>query len=170
MEETMKSKSRKAVVVGAWVTAAALGGTALTGVALAAGSGPGSSPTGASASTASAASTTGTAGGAAGARAARLRALGKNVLHGEFTVQTKNGVKVLDTEIGVITEVTPTSVAVKASDGYAQTWTLDSSTHVRANGHKGSIADLKVGETVRLLGPTSGGTATAQLALVRPTP
>ena len=102
-------------------------------------------------------------------RAARLRVLGQHVLHGEFTVQTKQGVKLVDTEIGVIMALTPTSVAVRASDGYTQTWVLDASTHVRANRQKGTLSDLKVGETVRLLGPSSGGSATAQLALVRPT-
>ncbi len=155
----MKSNSRKAVVVGAWVTTGVLGAAALTGVAMAADSSP--APTGASTTTASTAAH-------AGAGAAKLRGLGKRVLHGEFTVQTKDGVKTYDTEIGVITAVSPTSVAVKASDGFTETWTLDSTTHVRADKAKGTVADLKVGETVRLLGPTSGGTATAQLALVRP--
>lgn len=160
----MKSKSRKVVVVGAWVATAVLGAGALTGVAMAAGSAPGaSSGPSAGAAVANAPATGGTA------RAARLRVLGQRVLHGEFTVQTKNGVKLVDTEIGVITAVTPTSVAVRASDGYTQTWALDASTHVRANRQKGTLADLKVGETVRLLGPASGGSATAQLALVRPT-
>jgi hypothetical protein len=163
----MKTGSRKAVVVGAWVTTGVLGAAALTGVAMAADSSP--SP---SATSSTAASTAG-AGASSGAPAkhlggARLRALGKRVLHGEFTVQTKDGVKVYDTEIGVITSVGPTSVAVKASDGFTQTWTLDASTHVRANQAKGTVADLKSGETVRLLGPVSGGTATAQLAVVRP--
>jgi hypothetical protein len=157
----MKSQTRKAVVVGAWVTTGVLGAAALTGVAMAADSTP-SPTTGTSTSTAA----TTHAGG--GAKADRLRGLGKRVLHGEFTLATKDGAKVYDTEIGVITSVSPTSVAVKASDGYTQTWTLDSSTRVRADKAKGSVSDLKVGDTVRLLGPSSGGTATAQLALIRP--
>jgi hypothetical protein len=163
MEDSMKSTSRKAVVVGAWVTTGVLAAAALTGVAMAADPSPSPSATG----TTTATSTTGTH-AATGARAEKLRGLGKRVLHGEFTVQTKAGVKVYDTEIGVITSASPTSVAVKASDGFTQTWTLDATTRVRANKTKGTVSDLKVGETVRLLGPTSGGTATAQLALVRP--
>jgi hypothetical protein len=158
----MKSQTRKAVVVGAWVTTGVLGAAALTGVAMAADSTPSPST---SASTSTAATTHA---GGAGAKADRLRGLGKRVLHGEFTLATKDGAKVYDTEIGVITSVSPTSVAVKASDGYTQTWTLDSSTRVRADKAKGSLSDLKVGETVRLLGPSSSGTATAQLALIRP--
>ncbi len=161
----MNSRSRKAAVVGAWVTTGVLGAAALTGVAMAADSSS-PSPTSAAASTSS---NTGSTGGPGTARTSRLKgALGKRVLHGEFTVQTKNGVKVYDTEIGVVTAVSPTSVSVKASDGYTQTWTLASTTHVRANKGKGTLADLTVGETVRLLGPTAGGTATAQIALVRP--
>ena len=157
----MKSQTRKAVVVGAWVTTGVLGAAALTGVAMAADGTP-------SPSTGTSASTTATTHTGTGAKADRLRGLGKRVLHGEFTLSTKDGPKVYDTEIGVITSVSPTSVAVKASDGYTQTWTLDSTTRVRADKAKGSVADLKVGATVRLLGPASGGTATAQLALIRP--
>jgi len=158
----MTITSRRALVVGAWVTTAVLGGAALTGVAMAASASPNPSATGASPGASSA------AGGHVG-HDGGLRALGNRVLHGEFTVKTKNGVKVYDTEIGVITAVTPTSVEVKATDGFTQTWTLDSSTHVRVDGTKSTIADLKTGQTVRLLGPSSGGTATAQVAVVRPT-
>jgi len=157
--------SRKGAVIGASIAAAVLGGGALTGVAMAASSTP--TPT---TSTTAGASTTGNgpAAAAAATRLGKVGALARHVLHGEFTVQTKNGVRVVDTEVGVITAVTPTSVSVKASDGYTQTWTLGATTHVRANRQKGTVSDLTVGETVRLLGPTSGATATAVLAVVNP--
>ena len=157
---------RTALVAGAWVTTAALGVAALTGVAMAAN--PGASASG----TAASASSPGGAAAAAGARSTHgslLRAFGKRVLHGEFSVQTKEGVTLYDTEIGVITSVSPTSVEVKATDGFTQTWTLNSMTRVRADRHKATVADLKVGQNVRLLGPTSGGSATARIAVVRPT-
>lgn len=154
--------SRKGAVIGACIGTAVLGGGALTGVAMAASSTP--TPT---TSTSAGTSTTAKA-GAAAARLGKVGPLAKHVLHGQFTVQTKKGVRVVDTEVGVITAVTPTSVSVKASDGYTQTWTLGATTHVRANRQKGSVSDLTVGETVRLLGPTSGGTASAVLAVVTP--
>ena len=170
----MKTKKRTAAVVAAWTTVGVLGVATLTGVAEAASSG--SSPAAGSSSTASTASSSSTA--AAGAGVADhihlhllprwLRKLGQHVLHGELTVQTRAGVKVFDTELGVITAVTPTSLAVRSSDGFAQTWTLGSNVRVRADKAKGSTTDLTVGATVRLIGPTSGGTATVLLAIVQP--
>ena len=153
----MKLISRKAAVIGAWVGATVLGAGALTGVAMAA----------TSTTQTPAAGTTASAGAAAAARTGRLgAALARHVLHGEFTVQTKKGVRVLDTELGMITSVTATSVTAKASDGYTQTWALGSTTRVRADGSKGSVSDLKVGQTVRLLGPAVDGSATVALAVV----
>jgi hypothetical protein len=163
----MKTKKRTAAVVAAWTTVGVLGVATLTGVAEAASSG--SSPAAGSSSTASTASSSSTAAAGAGlAGAGRLRKLGQHVLHGELTVQTRAGVKVFDTELGVITAVTPTSLAVRSSDGFAQTWTLGSNVRVRADKAKGSTTDLTVGATVRLIGPTSGGTATVLLAIVQP--
>jgi hypothetical protein len=161
----MKHMSRKATLVAAWTTVGVVGASALTGVAMAADSG--------SASPASPASSTSSAPAKQHPRAAELKSLGKRVLHGEFTLQTKDGAKTFDTEIGVVTGVSstsasPTSVTVKASDGFTQTWTLDATTRVRADKKKGTLADLKTGETLRLVGPVTAGTATALLALVRP--
>ena len=154
----MKIISRKAAIIGGCVGATVLGAGALTGVAMAAGS---------TAASPSAATTT--AGTVGGARHGGLGgALGRHVLHGEFTVQTKKGTRVVDTELGVITSLTPTSVAVKAADGYTQTWTLGSTTRVRDAGSKGTVSDLKVGQTVRLLGPAVAGAATAALAVIAP--
>ena len=153
----MKLISRRAAVISAWVGATVLGAGALTGVAMAA----------TSTTPSPAAATTATAGNAAATRPGRLgAALARHVLHGEFTVQTKKGTRVLDTELGTITSLTATSVTAKASDGYTQTWTLGSTTRVRAGGSKGSVSDLKVGQTVRLLGPAVDGTATVALAVV----
>jgi hypothetical protein len=165
----MKHLSRKATLVAAWTTVGVLGASALTGVAMAADSNP--SPTGSPSTASSSTASSSTASSSTAKqhpRAAELKSLGKRVLHGEFTLQTKAGAKTFDTEIGVITAVSPTSVTVKSSDGFTQTWTLDATTRVRADQKKGTVADLKTGETLRLVGPTTAGTATALLALVRP--
>jgi hypothetical protein len=161
----MKHLSRKATLVAAWTTVGVLGASALTGVAMAADSSPTPSQTPSRSAPAAAAKQQ--------PRAAELKRLGKRVLHGEFTVQTKSGPKVFDTEIGVATAVSPTagsptSVSVKSSDGFTQTWALDSNTRVRADQKKGTLADLKTGQTLRLVGPASGDGATALLVLVRP--
>lgn len=160
----MRTSRRTAAIVAAWVTVGVAGAAALTGVAMAADPAPSSTST-----TSSGAAAPGTA-GADGARpkAGELRKLGKRVLHGEFTVQGKDGVKTVDTQLGVITAVSSTSLDVKSSDGYTQTWTLSADSRVRADKKPGTSADLTVGETVRLLGPKSGGAATVRIAVVVP--
>jgi hypothetical protein len=171
----MKIKRRTAAVVAAWTTVGVVGAAALTGVAMAADSSSSPSATSSSATTSSASANGATSGSATtAARANRLggarqlRGLGSRVLHGEFALKTKDGVKTFDTQIGVVTSVTGTSLAVKSSDGYTQTWTLGADTKVRSDKKAGTLADLKVGATVRLLGPAGGSGATALLAVVRP--
>lgn len=161
----MRTKKRTAALVAAWTTVGVVGAAALTGVAMAADSG--SSPTPSTSTSAS--STAGTAAGLAGHPGlARLRKLGGNVLHGEFVVRAKQGDQTVDTQLGAVTAVSPTSITVKSSDGYTQTWTLSSATRVRAGQQKGTVSDLSVGETVRLLGKKASGDATAALVVVRP--
>lgn len=162
----MRTKRRTAAVVAAWTVAGVLGAATLAGVARAADSGSSNAPS----STSSTSSTSAAAAGALAGRPglAQLRKLGSRVLHGEFVVKTKDGNRTVDTQLGAITSVSATSMTVKSSDGYAQTWTLGSATRVRAGKGKGTIADLKVGDTVRLLGPRSGSDATAALVVVRP--
>ena len=162
----MRTSRRTAAIVAAWATVGVVGAAALTGVALAADSSPAPSTT----STSSTAAGTAGSAGADGARAkaGELRRLGKRVLHGEFTVQDKDGVKTVDTQLGVITAVSSSSLDVKSSDGYTQTWTLTVDSRVRAQKKAGTSADLKVGQTVRLLGPKSDGAATVRLAVVVP--
>ncbi|HEY5033213.1 MAG TPA: hypothetical protein VIJ54_12095 [Actinomycetes bacterium] len=159
----MRTKRRTAAVVAAWTAAGVLGAATLAGVARAADSGSSSTPS-------STSSATNAASGALAGRPglAQLRQLGSRVLHGEFVVKTKDGDRTVDTQLGAISSVSATSMTVKSSDGYTQTWTLASTTRVRANKGKGTTADLKVGETVRLLGPRSGSDATAALVVVPP--
>lgn len=158
----MRTSRRTAAIVAAWATVGVVGAAALTGVAMAADSSPAPSSISTSA--------TAGAGSAAGARAkaGALRKFGKRVLHGELTVQGKDGVKTVDTQLGVITAVSSSSLDVKSSDGYTQTWTLTAETKVRADKKAGTSADLTVGETVRLLGPKSGTAANVRLAVVVP--
>ena len=165
----MRTSRRTAAIVAAWATVGVVGAAALTGVAMAADPSPAPSPT---STTSSGAAAPGTArADGARARAGELRKLGKRVLHGEFTVQGKDGVKTVDTQLGVITAVSATSVDVKSSDGYTQTWTLTSTSKVRGGKKAGGAADLTVGATVRLLGPktsTAAAEATVALAVLRP--
>ena len=165
MEKT-RSTRRTATLVAAWTTVGVVGVAALTGVAMAADSTPAPAPASTSAAATAAAGKDGGLAGRPGL--AKLRQLGKRVLHGELVIKTKDGDKTVDTQLGIISAVTATSVEVKSSDGYSQTWTLGTTTKVRAGKKAGSTADLKVGATVRLLGQKDGGSATVALAVLRP--
>jgi hypothetical protein len=170
MKQT-RSTRRTAALVAAWTTAGVVGAAALTGVAMAADNGSTPSQPSTASTAAAAQGQGGLAGRLGQGGGAKLRQLGKRVLHGEFVVQTKDGDKTVDTQLGVITAVSATSVDVKSSDGYTQTWTLTTTSKVRGAKKAGSAADLTVGATVRLLGPrpsTAGADATVALAVLRP--
>jgi len=72
-------------------------------------------------------------------------------VHGEFTVHTKTGDKILDTQRGVVTAVNAGSVTVKSTDGFTATYTLTPTTKV----HKG-----KQTATTTRIATNTGTTAT----------
>jgi hypothetical protein len=165
VEDLRKIKTRRTLVGAAWACVGVLGMSALTGVAVAA------ENSRAASSTTAAAASAGTASGAAGRGG--LRALGSRVLHGELTVKAKNGVRTVDTQLGTVTSVSPTSLTVRSQDGFSLTWVLGSGTVVRAGGARSSASALAVGQSVRVLGPaasSAGGSPTARLVRVRPAP
>ncbi len=53
------------------------------------------------------------------------RALARNVEHGEMVVQTKDGDKTIDVQRGTVTAISSTTVTVKSTDGFTETWTFD---------------------------------------------
>ena len=74
----------------------------------------------------------------------------KAVEHGELTVHTKTGDKVVDVQRGVITAVDATSVTVKSTDGYSATYTLDPATKVHKDKKAATAGDVAVNDRVRL--------------------
>jgi hypothetical protein len=73
-----------------------------------------------------------------------LRGLG-GVQHGEFTVTGTDGKPVvLTVQRGAVTAASATSVGVRSSDGFAQTYTVNSATRVAG----GSAAQLAAGDEV----------------------
>jgi hypothetical protein len=99
------------------------------------------------------------------ARAARVF-LRKHVLHGEATVETKDGVKTVDVQRGTITAFDGKTLTVKSKDGFTLTWTVDGQTHVVQ--HKTAVqpSALKVGGEVGVAGTKDGGTTTAKLVVI----
>jgi hypothetical protein len=96
------------------------------------------------------------------------RHLRKNTLHGEITVQGKDGVRTVVVQRGAVTAVDGRSVSVKSADGYAVTWTLGDKVRVRQDKKKADAAAVKVGAQVGLAGAKEGETTTARLVLIQP--
>ncbi len=110
--------------------------------------------------------------GAARCRMIRRRVFAYFLLRGvdgQFTIQTRQGIKTLAYERGVIQSVTAgKSITVKASDGTTWTWDLVSTTVVRDRQGKVSQSSLTSGTPVWVGGPVTGGTKDARLIIVRP--
>ena len=84
-------------------------------------------------------------------------------IHGEFTVKNKAGdFVVLDTQRGTVTANQGSQLTVQSADGFTTTYTVDSTTKIRKDGAKATLADLKVGDTVGVVGVKRGDRVTAR--------
>jgi hypothetical protein len=103
-------------------------------------------------------------------RAARRRAAAKylrhNTLHGQVTVKTKDGTKTVAVQRGTVTAVSATSLTVKSTDGFTQTWALNDDTKVRADQKQSDRSAVKTGEELGVAGAMSGNTSTARLVVI----
>ena len=151
----MNSKRHRAAMVAAWTTVAVIG-VGSVGVAMAADRG---SPSPAL----TASSTAGPADPAGGAAHKKVHSLQARSLHGEFVIQTKDGLRTVILQRGSVTAVASTSVTVKSSDGFTVTWTINDQTKVRDNRAPATAADLKPGVVVRIVGPRAGDSTIARL-------
>ena len=87
-------------------------------------------------------------------------------MHGEWVVKGKDGKPVtLETIRGTVTAVGPSSLTVKAEDGFTETFATNSDTKVR--GGADSLGDVKSGAAAAVVGVKSGDTTTARAVLVR---
>ena len=90
-------------------------------------------------------------------------------VEGQFTIQTRQGLKSLAYERGVIQSVDAgKSFVVKASDGTTWTWEIVSTTVVRDRQGKVSQSNLTTGTPVWVGGPVVSGAKDARLAVLRP--
>ena len=97
----------------------------------------------------------------------RLRVeLRKNVLHGETVVQTKDGVQTIEVQRGAVTAVTATTVTVKSTDGFTETWTFGQKFTVVHDKAKVATTDIKQGVQIGIAGTKSGAGSTARLAVL----
>jgi hypothetical protein len=100
--------------------------------------------------------------GAFGRGAGWRPALGRRVLHGEVTVQTKEGVKTLVLAYGQVTALSKDAITVKSSDGVETSFKLDGDTRFGFRNEPAPSAELKVGEDAFVTGEKPGDTATAR--------
>jgi hypothetical protein len=92
--------------------------------------------------------------------------LRKNVLHGETVVQTKNGVQTIEVQRGAVTAVTATTVTVKSTDGFTETWTFGPKFTVVHDKAKVATTDIKPGAQIGIAGIKSDAGSTARLAVL----
>ena len=95
-------------------------------------------------------------------RAGWRHALGRRVLHGEVTLQTKEGTRTVVMAYGSVTALSKEAITVKSSDGVETSFKLDGDTRFGFRNEPAPSAELEVGEDAFVTGQKSGGTATAR--------
>jgi hypothetical protein len=89
----------------------------------------------------------------------RPRAL-RNALHGSYVVpRASGGTVTVDIQNGKVTSVSQSSITLKSSDGFTQTYAVTGSTTVDAQ--RDGISSVKVGDQAWVTATASGGTVTA---------
>lgn len=142
--------SRAQLLIGSAVTAGAL---AVGGIAYA--------------STSSTPSSSGSASSSA-SRTAGRHPLAARALHGQLVVATKkHGDVTVDLQRGVVVDVTATSLEVRSTDGFMQTYVLTSATKYRSAGKATTSSAIADGDHV---GVTATGTGPQTARLVRVLP
>jgi hypothetical protein len=82
------------------------------------------------------------------------------VVHGQATVHTPSGsYQTIAFQVGSVTTVSSTSITVKSTDGYSQTYGVTASTIV--NAQRDGIASVASGDEVRVIATQSGSSWTA---------
>ena len=89
-------------------------------------------------------------------------ALGRRVLHGEVTVQTREGVKTIVMARGQVTALSKDAITVKSTDGVETSFGIDGNTRFGFRNEPAPSAELKVGEDAFVAGKKSGDRATAK--------
>ena len=99
---------------------------------------------------------------ALGQRGGWRHALGRGVLHGEVTLQTKEGVKTVVMARGEVTALSGDAITVKSSDGVQTSFKIDGGTRYGFRNEPAPSAQLKVGDSALVTGEKSGDSTTAK--------
>jgi hypothetical protein len=99
-------------------------------------------------------------------RSAARKFLRKNTLHGEMTVQGKDGVRTIVAQRGTVTAVDAGTLSVKSADGFTLTWTFGDVLRVVRGKEKVDVGAVKVGAAVGVAGARNGDAAVARLVVI----
>ena len=99
-------------------------------------------------------------------RIAIRRYLRKNTLHGEITVQGRDGVRTIVVQRGAVTAVTATTVSVRSTDGFTLTWTFAPNLRVVRNRAVVQATALATGVQVGVAGTRTGSATNARLIAI----
>jgi hypothetical protein len=100
--------------------------------------------------------------GAFGHRSGWRHALGRRVLHGEVTLETREGVKTLVMARGQVTALSKNAITIKSSDKVETSFAIDGDTRFGFRNEPTPSAELKIGEDAFVAGEKSGDRATAR--------
>jgi hypothetical protein len=89
-------------------------------------------------------------------------ALGRRILHGEVTLQTRKGVKTVVMARGEVTALSGDAITVRSSDGVQTSFGIDGDTRFGFRNEPAPSAELKVGEDAFVAGEKSGDRAMAK--------
>lgn len=101
-----------------------------------------------------------------------LHAILRHVLHGEVTTKGQDGFVTHSGVRGAVTAISPTSISVRSTDGFAETFTLTHDTKVRERtpgqhgATTGALSDVKQGDQVAVLGKAPEHSSAAPVARV----
>jgi len=93
--------------------------------------------------------------------------LRKNTLHGEISVQGKDGVKTIVVQRGTVTAATSNSVTVKSTDGFTATWTFGDQLKIIQNRKPAQLSTLKTGAQIGIAGTKDGASDAARLIVIK---
>jgi hypothetical protein len=89
-------------------------------------------------------------------------------IHGQVTLETKQGPKTLAFERGTVESASGSTIVVKAPDGTEMTWDVVGNTVVREAGHQVTAGDVGSGDLVLVVGQVVSGANDARLIRIRP--
>jgi hypothetical protein len=91
-----------------------------------------------------------------------VRRWASRVTHGEFTVRTRQGDRVVDVQRGRVTAVSATSVTVRSADGFTSSYAVSATSTIRDRKQRTGIGTVRTGDHVAVFATRSGGTATVR--------